>query len=260
MTEYAFTLFGRFTARYDENQSNELERGKGHALLCYLLLNRRQAHSREDLASLFWADFTTAQSRKYLRQTLWQVQKALDSVCPDGPKLLSIQTDWVRISDAAPLWLDVHAFESGFALLKGLSGGLQTGGEAGQVQAAAELYTGPLLSGAYYDWCIFERERLESMYLLMLDRLMDYCLTRGEYDTGVAYGMSALRYDRARESTHRRLIRLFYLAGDRTAALHQYSRCVKSLEKELSVLPSIRTQELYEDIRADRWDTVLRAG
>jgi DNA-binding SARP family transcriptional activator len=86
----------------------------------------------------------------------------------------------------------------------------------------------------------------------MLDKLMDYCEARQEYETGLAYGARILRYDRARERTHRRLMRSHYLAGNRTDALRQYRRCVAALDEELGVPPSKQTVELYERIRADR--------
>ncbi len=75
-----------------------------------------------------------------------------------------------------------------------------------------------------------------------------------EYEAGQGYGSIILRYDRARESTHRQLMHLQYKAGDRTAALRQYERCIRALDEELSVKPQKRTTALYEQIRADRLD------
>src|SRR5262249_5039304 len=66
-----------------------------------------------------------------------------------------------------------------------------------------------------------------------------------------AYGDRILRYDRARECTHERLMRLRHLAGDRAGALRQYERCAFALEEELGVRPAERTVDLYERIRAD---------
>jgi DNA-binding SARP family transcriptional activator len=56
----------------------------------------------------------------------------------------------------------------------------------------------------------------------------------------------------AHERIHRRLMRLYYLAGDRTAALRQYERCVTLLREELGVDPSERTVALYRQIRSGR--------
>jgi DNA-binding SARP family transcriptional activator len=66
------------------------------------------------------------------------------------------------------------------------------------------------------------------------------------------YGRRILRCDRAHESTHQQMMRLYYLAGDRAAALRQYERCAAALHEELDVLPARRTVALYEQIRADR--------
>jgi DNA-binding SARP family transcriptional activator len=91
----------------------------------------------------------------------------------------------------------------------------------------------------------------------MLDKLMVACQMRHHYDAGIAYGERILRYDRAREQTHRRLMILAYLAGDRTAALRQFQRCAAALREELGVTASARTLAVLEQIRADRLDARL---
>jgi DNA-binding SARP family transcriptional activator len=91
------------------------------------------------------------------------------------------------------------------------------------------------------------------IYLIMLDKMMGYSEARGQYEKGLAYGQRILRHDRARECTHRRLMRMYYLNGDRSTALRQYERCATALQEELDVGPSKRTTALYEQIRTDRW-------
>ncbi|NIN69138.1 MAG: hypothetical protein GTO63_31510, partial [Anaerolineae bacterium] len=82
--------------------------------------------------------------------------------------------------------------------------------------------------------CLYERERLQNMYLAILDKLVSYSEVQGAYEAGLGYGSRILSYDGARERTHRRLMRLYYLAGDRTAALRQYDSCVEALRRELA--------------------------
>ena len=117
-----------------------------------------------------------------------------------------------------------------------------------------QLYQGPLLEGWYQDWCLLERERLQSMYLAMLDKLMSFTEVHYDYETGLLYGMRIMCYDRARERTHRRMMRLYYLLGDRAEALRQYERCAAALDEELSISPSKSTQALYKQIQADQLD------
>jgi DNA-binding SARP family transcriptional activator len=119
------------------------------------------------------------------------------------------------------------------------------------VHKAVELYEGDLLEGCYQDWCLHERERLQTIYLILLDKLMDFCQAHRRFEESWYYGNQILAYDQAREHTHRQLMQLFYEAGDRTGALRQYERCKAILEEELGVKPSKRTMALYQQICAD---------
>jgi DNA-binding SARP family transcriptional activator len=233
-------------------------------LFCYLLLYRERSHPRETLASLLWGDTTTAQSKAYLRKALWQLQAALDSQAESiSERLLVIEPDWVQINPRADLWLDVAVFEQAFALVQGVPDRELEPRHVRALRDAADLYQGDLLEGWYQDWCLYERERLQNLYLTMLDRLMGYCEIHHDRDEnceiGVIYGTLILRYDRARERTHRRLMRLHYLAGNRTAALRQYEQCVAALKEELDVKPTQRTTALCEQIRADKLEPLTPA-
>jgi DNA-binding SARP family transcriptional activator len=223
---------------------------KAWELFCYLLLNRQRPHPREALATLQWSDRPTAQAKKYLRQALWQLQAAINPQSDSGvPPVLLLDAEWIRVNPSAGLWLDVDAFEEASDSAKGVSGHRLNESQAAGLKAAVELYQGDLLEGCYQDWCLYERERFRSIYLTMLDKLLAYCEARHDYSVGLAYADLALRCDRARERTHRRLMRLYYLSGNRTEALRQYERCATALEEELGVEPDRPTVALYEQIR-----------
>jgi hypothetical protein len=86
----------------------------------------------------------------------------------------------------------------------------------------------------------------------MLDKLMGHCEAIRAYEMGLSYGSMILRYERARERTHRRMMRMYYLNGDRTKALRQFKRCTDVLNNELGVRPSKRTVALYQELQTDR--------
>lgn len=248
-------LLGKFSARRGEQALDGLDACKVQELFCYLLLQRERAHPRESLAALLWGESTTSQSKKYLRQALWHLQTALDDQDEaNDSRVLLVDAEWVQINPQAELWLDVAVFENLFDACR--RGPDEEFDEkcARSLQSAVELYQGDLLEGWYQDWCLYKREELQHIFLSMLDKLMIYSEARRHYEQGLAYGERVLRYDRARERTHRRLMRLQYLAGDRTEALRQYERCVAALNQELSVKPAKRTTALYEQIRADQLD------
>jgi DNA-binding SARP family transcriptional activator len=247
MCDLVVRLFGSFEVKLDNQRVNGWNARKAQELLAYLLLHRERLHPRQVLAELLWPESTTEQSLKYLRHALWQLQTALDCL------VLEADSESLNLRWEANLWLDVMEFERASVAVHGIPGEDLDEHGAHQVQEALTLYRGDLLEGWYSDWCLFERERLQRTYLATLEKLMAYCEVRGRYETGLEYGTCALRYEAAHERIHRRLMRLHYLAGDRTAALRQYARCVALLREELDVEPSERTVALYEHIRSGRY-------
>ncbi len=254
MTSLEVRLFGRFSIGRDDRSTGGQVPTKVQELFTYLLLHRKRPVSRESVAALLWRD-GLSQPKKNLRQALWQLQAVVDAESArDEPQLLLVEPDWVLVNPASQFWLDVAVFEQAFDATSGVSGGDLDDRRSRALVAAAELYRGDLLEGCYHDWCLFERERLQNAYLTMLGKLMVRCDALGAYEAGVAYGERILRIDHAHERTHRRMMRMRYLDGDRTAALAQYDGCVAALRGELGVGPAHQTIALFEQIRADRLD------
>jgi DNA-binding SARP family transcriptional activator len=248
-------LFGKFSVHYEGQPAQGFDAHKEQELLSYLLINRNRPHSREALAGLLWGDVPTEKSKKYLRQALWHLQAALDAKpSAESGGMLLVEHDWVQFCARAGLWLDVSVFEAAFMLAHDSPGGGLESDAAETLQDAVRLYRGDLLEGWYSEWCFYERERLQNMYLAILDKLMCYCEAKQKFELGLLYGTLILRYDRAHERTHRRLMNLHYLSGDRTAALRQFERCAAALEEELGVRPDKHTSALYQKIRADHAD------
>jgi DNA-binding SARP family transcriptional activator len=251
MFRFRIHLFGRFRVEYDEQPLEGLGTFKVQELLSYLLIHRNRPRPREALAALLWGDTPTDKSRKYLRQTLWHLQTALKSCDATlGDQIFLVEDNWVQLNTGSEVWLDVALLEDTFAALKDKPGWELSPDEKDQVQMAVQVYAGDLLEGSYQDWCLFERERLQNIYLALLYKMMSYCEAHHEYEAGQVFGTRILNYDRASERTHRRLMHLQYMAGDRTAALRQYDRCVSALAEELGVKPDKLTVALYEKIRS----------
>jgi len=252
MAQLSIHLFGKLCVRRNGQVLLGLDAHKLQELFCYLLVHRNHAHPRELLANLLWGDSPTVQSKRYLRQALWKLQTALERKAGEtNGQLLCVEPDSVDLN-SRNLWLDVAAFEQAYTPVQDVQGRDLDVERARNLQGAVQLYQGDLLEGWYQDWCLYERERLQNIYLAMLDKLMYYCEEHKEFETGIVYGTRILFFDRASEHTHRQLMRLKYLAGNRTGALRQYESCTVALEEELSVKPAQSTIALYEQIRADQ--------
>jgi DNA-binding SARP family transcriptional activator len=245
-------LFGKFNAHQDDRALDCFPSAKAKELFCYLLLHRDRPHPRETLATLFWGECSPEQTRKYLRQTLWQLQHALHGICVGNClDVLRVDKGTVLLDSGSDLWLDVNEFEQAFVPAKGIAGEKMDEACACALRNAVSLYEGNLLEGWYQDWCLYHRERLENTYLSMLDKLMAYCELQEEYEAGISYGERLLMQDRARERTYCRLMRMRYFAGDRAGALREFQRCEVALKEELSVAPAKQTVELRQQICAD---------
>lgn len=260
MCAFQVTLFGKAAIRIDGAPLNNLP-AKAQELLFFLLVHGRPPQAREALACVLWNEASAPQAKKYLRQCLWQLQQIFDTLGQTRAPLLYSDREWINFHPEAALEVDAIRFEQAFATVRDIDGVALSAAQALVVQDAAALYQGELLSGWYYDWCLVERARYESMFFAMLDKLMDYCLAHRQFDQGIGYGMRLLHLEYTRESTHRRMMQLYEAAADRTSALRQFEICAAALSKEFGVLPTTRTIALFEQIRAGRAnaDGVVRA-
>jgi len=254
MKHLTISLFGKLSINYAGSPLLGCEALKVQELLCYLLLHLNRPQPREVLASVLWGDHcTTAHSRKYLRNALWRLQSAIAQL-PEGARarLLSAEVDWIEFKSAPLLELDVEELELAYQGVRGLRENELSSSQITGLEEASGRYEGYLLSGWSHDWCISERDRLHHIYLLVLEKIAGFYEHTGQYEGALEHAERTLTYDRAHESTHRRMMRLYYKMGYRTNALRQYHSCVAALRDELDVDPTQSTVELYQELREDR--------
>jgi len=251
MTTYTFKLFGKASIRREETVVGNLP-AKAQELLFFLIIHSNRVHAREQLASQLWGDASDTQAKKYMRQTLWHLQTSLDEEPSAAQPLLLLNHQWLQFNRSASATVDIDQFERVFDAVRTLPDDGISAEQAGLMLQTVRLYEAELLQGWYVDWCLLARERFHAMYLLMVDKLMHHCLYQGDFDTGVALGLGTLQFDCAREKTHRRLMRLFYVSGDRTSALRQFEICANAMDHEFNLPPSERTVRLYEEMRSGK--------
>jgi DNA-binding SARP family transcriptional activator len=236
-----------------ETQVSQLPIHQAQRLLGYFLLHRGQAHSRSTLSSLFWGGSPEEQARKCLRTTLWRLRGFLEPQAGSKGTFLDTAGDEIGFSAHASCWLDVEEFEY---LLAGLppADAPQAGAAPaerdvlGALTRAVELYQGDLLEGWHDEWLLYERERLQGMFLNALRQLMDCHLRQGAYAEALSCGQRILSYDPLLEAVHRDMMRLHCLAGNRPLALRQYRLCHEILARELAIEPMEETTALYTRI------------
>ena len=230
MTTLKISLLGGLRLSWGEQPWPVPSSPRLTSLLAFLLLHRHQSISRDELAERLWPDRPAVEARANLRRHLHLLRQAL----PPGEWILT-NRETVQWNPAADLWLDVEAFTRS----------AQAGGEC---EPCLELYQGDLLPELYDDWLIPEREKLAALLLQALQRAVEQCAGQGKYASALRYAQRLLVYDPLHEETHRMVMRLAYLAGDRQAALRQFEECRDLLRRELDVDPMPATLELQRAI------------
>jgi len=102
-------LLGRFEAEVGSRRLEAFRGRKTTELLSFLLLFRDRPHHREALAGTLWPESDTEQSKKYLRQSLWQLRVASGCANELAP-LLRAGPEWVQVN-VDQLWLDIAQLE-----------------------------------------------------------------------------------------------------------------------------------------------------
>ena len=254
-------LFGSGQASLDDLHLASFPSQQPHLLLCYLLLNSKFPHLRDQLASVFWGEYSTQASRKYLRNGLWKLRQMFDAARASLDDYLFVSDESVTFIRSSSYWLDVENFEIAVETYQDVRGQNLTPDQSCELEMAVEFYLGDLLEGADYDWCIYERERLSLLHLEALGKLMAYHEAQGGWERGLAYGERILGRDNTREKVHLRMMRLYWLSGNRAAALAQYKRCAQILREELGIAPLQETTAVYQQMIHNQYaPEVLRAG
>ncbi|MEW5988631.1 MAG: BTAD domain-containing putative transcriptional regulator [Chloroflexota bacterium] len=254
-------LFGRLRLYRGERSLDRFPTVKAQHLFCYLVLRRRQSHSRQALAALLWGDKPESQARHCLRTTLSLLREFLEG---NGDTRLIRENDHLGFNTDSDYWLDVEAFEAGLhsaphgrvytlpienPRLSASSASHSLNSEAaGRLAQAVALYEGNLLPDCYEEWCIRERERLQELLLAALTQLVGYYRQQGCYTEALSCGRHILAIDPLLESVHREVMGLYSLAGERPAAVRQYYLCRGLLARELGVEPMAETTALYHQL------------
>lgn len=249
MSALHISLFGHLRMTHDGCPSEVVIAPAIQPLLAFLLLHRHRTHSRERLADLFWSDHTQDRARCCLRTALWRLHRLFEEAgIPYEAYLTTSSTGEIGFDQESDYWLDVATFEEQSAQV--LAQPVHATGTADiqQLENALELHTGELLENLYDDWVLWERERLQRLYLNSLAYLLHYYKYHGAYEKSLEYGHKILFHDPLREEIHREIMELHLESGQRALAIQQYETCRNILASELDIQPMEETQAAYTRI------------
>ncbi|WP_395700551.1 ATP-binding protein [Aquabacterium sp.] len=185
-------------------------------LLAWLAIEGPTA--RERLAALLWPESAADAARNALRQRLFRLRRLCDG------ELVTGNAQQLALAAAV-----THDLDDADTVLGTLA---------------------PDSDGELQHWLLRERQhRRERQRQRLLVRIGALAAAG---DTGPALPLATilLQLDPTREDAHQQLMRLHYLAGDRSAALQAFDHCEQVLKHELGTRPSPETLALLATIEA----------
>ncbi|HWK82270.1 MAG TPA: bacterial transcriptional activator domain-containing protein, partial [Caldimonas sp.] len=186
------------------------------ALLAFVAVEGPTARQR--LLELLWPEQEPESARNALRQRLFRLRRGLDAdVVVQGGEMLAL---------APGVTHDLNDGEGG--LLAGLSYADCTEFDA---------------------WLDLQRAAMQLRRRQRQETRVDALEGNGQLAEAIALAERLVSADPLDEASARRLMRLHYLQGERSAALAVYDRLVAALAKAHDARPSPRTRELMETIR-----------
>jgi DNA-binding SARP family transcriptional activator/predicted ATPase/Tfp pilus assembly protein PilF len=248
----SLTLLGGLRIMLDGEPVERLLTSKAAVLLAYLAVTGRP-HRRTALASLLWGETAEEKAQASLRTALSTLNRAF-------PSYLHVTRQTVALDPARPAWVDASAFEQGVeqALGEAAAGrGTLSRAQAQGLRQALALYEGDFLASCpvydapeFEEWLAGERERLRQLAWQAMYVLAAHYKELGAYQRGIEVARRLLALEPWNEESHRQLMGLLALNGQRSAALAQYESCCRVLAAELGVAPTRKTTILYEQIQS----------
>lgn len=227
----ALDILGPVALRRD-GAAQRLTVKKTLALL--VLLCRSGPLPRERVVAMLWPLLDESSGRRNLRRELARLREA-------GVER-AVQADGDFLALSAEVVCDTSAFDAALA--------------KGRPDDALAYWRGVPADGlvlddaqAFDDWLTRERERLLAQRRRALEAAATAHESQGNHELALQRVESLLADDPLQEQHHRDAMRLHMACGRREAALAQFARCRRLLERELGLQPMADTEELAAALR-----------
>jgi predicted ATPase/two-component SAPR family response regulator len=247
-------LFGRFEVERNgiPIDSKEWGRRKTQALFKFLLLQRGRVVTIDQILDALYPDSNPQKAAGNLRTHISRLRRILEPDLKRGQDsrfILNVRGGYIFREDA-PCWIDAEEFQHLALEGQKLETEQQWEEALRRYKQAVELYRGDLLiEDRYESWAEVLSRRWQERYLEVLSHLAECYAHLGRYEQAVECCQKILEIEPYRESAYRQLMLYLCWLGEQGKAIHAYKQCVQALQEHLAVRPSLKTRELWKQIR-----------
>ncbi|MDH6708750.1 DNA-binding SARP family transcriptional activator [Kitasatospora sp. MAA19] len=265
MGEFRFSVLGLMRA---QRGTTMLKVGspQQQAMLAVLLLRPGHGASATDLIDALWGEEPPGTAMTTVRTYAWRWRKILRSEEPDATNVLT------SVGDGYRLVLPKHAVDA--AQAEELAAQAERTAAAGEPQQARdllnqalELWQGEPLTGIPGPFAQRQRQRLQELWLTLLEERIALDLTLGRFSRCIPELTSLTTEHPLHERAYGLLMRALYQAGRQADALAVYRSARQLFLAELGVAPGPELDLLHQRIlegdpslAAPTPSAVLRSG
>ena len=241
-------LLGPFGLKVDGQpvEDRRFTRRKPKQLVKLLALQPfRQLH-RDEAMEMLWPNSDPEPAANNLHKAIHMARHALEPGLKSAAESHFILTSAQQILLQSPgeLRIDVEEFER-------LANAGMKSNNPRDAEIALSVYRGDLLNeDRYEDWAAPRRNQLRELYHRLLRHLARTYESQSDHEQSINSLRKLISSDPADEESHRLLMRLYALDGNRNQALQQYQQCVAALRQELDTEPETATVELRRQIES----------
>lgn len=220
---------------------------KAENLTKYLIINKGQ-HLKEKIIEELWPESDPKLGDASLRMALTHVRQALELSDSTRESIL-LKRGKIYFNPEIEIFTDYELFTS--LAQKALAAPPSNNpDEIVLLEQAVNLYPGGFLpDNPYDDWTINIRDQLQSLYLQVLLRQIDYYCRQNKLLPAIHACSLFLAIEPYNEEICRKAMDLLWQDGQKLQALSLYQKLAHILTTDYNLDPSKETSSLYEKIR-----------
>jgi|GEM_PF-1612069 len=221
-------------------------------LLKYLLCNRNQIVTYDQLAEAFWPDAGIDEGRSRVRYNVHALRERIEPERKHrSPARFVVSHRGGYLFDASHVWLDADEFER--EALAGLAACDRTRHELarGHLATALRLYKGDFLAeDPYAEWVLEEQERLRGLAAQALRSQARLEIELGRLDGATEMGRRLAELEPFDSDAHELLIEICLRRGRRSEAHRRYARFRQRMTMEFDASPGFSLADVERRIAA----------
>jgi LuxR family maltose regulon positive regulatory protein len=218
-------------------------------IFCYLAASRDRRAGKERIIEALWGDARLSVIEKNFHPTISFLRRALNDGHAVPRHFILFERGAYRLNPAYRYDIDTERFEGGLRAGRDRARAGDAAGALAAWDAALPLYRGPFLEEDYDEWAEGPRTHYERLYSDALKEAGRLHVERGDPEAGLGWLRRAVELDPLDEAASAALMTAFGALARRADVEKEFDRLRKTLDAEVSSVPSAATRQAFERAR-----------